>query len=244
VSRKPTLWLCVLSCVGLAVGCGPAPEAPGPARGTGTAFDDEPDPATSPLEGVTLCATDGPCETPDGRARGVIRAGRPEGIWTLLGPKGVRVAEGPMRAGVPDGPWRRWSPDGALLEEGRWAAGKPDGVWTMYRPDGSRFEEVSFADGLRHGPWLMLHRNGTVAERMEWARGQQVGVQIDYADDGTVLARGSFDAHRPVGTWTCFGPGGERSIPAPSSRETPAEACGLLQDDPPPGDPPPTPDPN
>ncbi|MCO4773170.1 MAG: hypothetical protein KDA24_24260 [Deltaproteobacteria bacterium] len=227
------LGLCVLALLGTGCGRGDveskrdaATESGGPARGGGTDFDDEPDPVTSPLAGIALCSEDGPCVTADGRGKGTIKRGQAEGVWTVFAPTGQRIAEGAMKGGKPDGAWQRWTPQGALMEEGRWVDGKPHGVWRMFRPDGSLFETVTFVDGLRDGAWVMFHVNGKPAEEMVWSKGQQVGIQNDYAPSGERLARGHFEAHRPVGQWTCFDGEKERSVPAPGTRLTPAEACG------------------
>jgi len=213
----------------LATGCRlfEMPKDGEPRRGSGAEFDDELDPITSPLHGVTLCSSDGPCETPDRRARGTLQNGQPEGDWTLFGPRGVRVGSGVMKSGKAHGLWKRWSAGGTLIEEGRWLHGKPHGVWRMYRSDGQLFEELTFVDGLRDGPWTMLHPNGQIAEHMVWAKGKQIGLQTDYSAAGVRLARGQFEDHRPVGEWVCWDSSGkQRTVPAPTSRLTPAEVCG------------------
>ncbi len=202
-----------------------------PQRGGGTDFDDELDPLTPPLAGIALCTADGPCQTPDNRASGPIKDGRPHGLWTLLGPDGARVGEMMHKDGQPDGLWQRWSPDGTLLERGPWVMGKPHGIWTMYRHDGTKFETVTWAAGLRHGPWTMFHPNGKPSEEMVWKEGRQVGVQTDYAPSGARIARGQFEDHRPAGAWTCWTEdGAQRTVPAPTERLTPSEACGYEVD--------------
>jgi antitoxin component YwqK of YwqJK toxin-antitoxin module len=88
--------------------------------------------------------------------------GRREGPWVITGKTGS-VERGLYRAHKRDGAWTVSTADGVVVEEGTYADDKRTGPWTLRRVDGTVRARGEYVDGKPAGEWTFV--DGSAKER-------------------------------------------------------------------------------
>ena len=65
------------------------------------------------------------------RRAGFLRAGRPQGIWTIYHRSGEPRLVGTFERGIADGPWAAYDEDGNAVAAGDVRLDRPDGTWAI-----------------------------------------------------------------------------------------------------------------
>ena len=82
------------------------------------------------------------------RAKGPLRAGLKDGIWTHYDSRGHCIEERSYKKGRLDGLFRSYAVNGRLLLEGRYKKNKKEGSWLHYNSEGILVQTVEYKKGF------------------------------------------------------------------------------------------------
>lgn len=93
-------------------------------------------------------------------AIGLVREGRPSGVWTFFNAAGGKDCEGRYEQGRRVGLWIFWYASGVIDSLGEYVDDLEEGPWTSFHSNGRVEEEGHYRGGHKIGIWTYLTSSG------------------------------------------------------------------------------------
>lgn len=100
---------------------------------------------------------------------------------------GQKKIQGILRDGKPIGIWRNWYPNGHIALEMSWLNGQPNGKTKSWYSNGNRRGEIFFVNGKAEGRWQRWFPNGQIKQDIAVRKGV-VQTMTRWDDQGHLIA--------------------------------------------------------
>ncbi len=135
------------------------------------------------------------------QSTGVMKSGKPDGIWTYYDEKGVISCTLTYSTGELSGRAAWWNDKKVLLKEGSYWNGLEHGDWKFYDTNGIMTSAGSYKYGREEGRWDYYYTRDKKSAQVFYAAGMYDSIYTSWYKNGTIEEEGAYKEGLKYGTW-------------------------------------------
>jgi antitoxin component YwqK of YwqJK toxin-antitoxin module len=124
-------------------------------------------------------------------SEGIIKNGKPEGLWKSYYVTGVKKSEGKRRNFLLDSVWVFFDQTGDTIEKFNYLYGKKNGYYYKYKKEPSRgvyvWSKELFAGDKKEGTAYIYFPDGKVQQTIAYNNGKKQGLSKEYDKEGNII---------------------------------------------------------